>query len=169
MHRFICLLIAGALLAPGVLRPPGTAQAAGRPCFTQLHARCYPPGQVASAERSIAIPPVDPSRAVLQLAHLPLVQAVTERPAAPHAKPNVIAYSYGSAVALDRPLPAGSRSLLVTEFVLPKSVPGAAVRSQPGTIPSVLATFPHRRLALLVAGRFSPAILRSIALRVLRG
>jgi hypothetical protein len=169
MRRFICPLIAGALFASGVLWRPVAADAAGRPCFAQLHARCFAPAEVASAERSMDVPPVDPSRAVLRLTHLSLIQAVVERPAAPGAKANVIAYSYGATVALDRPLPAGSRALLVTEFVLPKPVPGAAVKSQPGTIPSVLATFPHRRLALLVAGRISPKTLRSIALRVLRG
>jgi hypothetical protein len=114
------------------------------------------------------VTPVNPTATVIRATHLPLVQVVVERSAIPRAAGSVIAYSFGIAVPLDRPLTRNSPpSLLVTEFVLPKVSPPTGVKSQPGTIPSVIGTFPHRKLALLVAGHFPLSILRAIALAVL--
>jgi hypothetical protein len=145
-----------------------TALAAGQPCFAQYHAKCYGRSQVSDAERAMAVSPVNPTNAVARATHLPLVRVVIERSGVPRAAATVIAYSYGVPIALDRPMPSGSRpAMLVTEFVLPKVEPYTGVKPQPGTIPSVLSIFPHKKLALLVAGHFPLPTLRRIALAIL--
>ena len=62
-------------------------------CFTEYHATCYGPAQVSAAERVMAVPPVNPTRAVSRTTHLPLVQVVTERAGGHHSQARVIYYS----------------------------------------------------------------------------
>lgn len=144
------------------------AHAAGRACFTEYHATCYAPAQVSKAERVMAVSPVNPTRAVSRAVHLPLVQVVIERAGGPDGRARIIYYSYGIAVALDRPMLRTTRpAMFVAELVLPKIGPHSGVKPQPGTIPSVLANFPHRKLALLVGGHFPLHTLRQIALAIL--
>jgi hypothetical protein len=164
---FVRLLLLAMVLAV-IQTNVQSARAAGRPCLAHYHATCYERAQVSNAERAMSISPVSPIKAVSRATHLSLVQVVVERSALPRAAGNVIAYSFGIAIPLDRPIRRTSRpAILVTEFVLPKFVQYTGVKSQPGTIPSALATFPHRRLALLVAGHFPLTTLRRIALEIL--
>jgi hypothetical protein len=166
-HVPVQVVLLALLLAATQWAAPAV-HASGHACFAQYHATCYSATDVATAERTMAIPPVNPTPAVVHAAHLPLVRVVTEQSQALRRAPTVITYSYGIAIALDRPMPrTGRPAIFVTEFVLPKLRPYSGVKSQPGTISSVLATFPHKKLALLVAGHFPLRTLRQIALATL--
>jgi hypothetical protein len=147
----------------------GVAHAAGTSCYAAYHATCYSPAEVSQAERAMTVRPVDPTPAVLRTTHLPLVSVIVERQRIGTGA-NVIFYSYGVKVALDKPMrPSSHPGLFVTEFALPKASSSSTLKSQPGTIPSVLGTFAHRKLAILVGGRFPMSLLRAIARQVLSG
>ncbi|HEX6509527.1 MAG TPA: hypothetical protein VF221_18005 [Chloroflexota bacterium] len=167
-RRFLTCLLAILAIAVAIQVAAGPAQAKGRSCFNRYYATCYGPAQAAEAERAMAVRPVDPAPAVTRSTRLPLVQVVVERLVPVHVPARIIFYSFGVAIPIDKPMPATKRpALFVTEFVLPKVAPTQSVKSQPGTIPSVLATFAHRKLALLLGGHFPLKLLRQIAVAIL--